>query len=162
MATLVGTYEAKLRVLVASRISDPFAVDEIVSEVVVTAWRRLEELPDDPSARWAWLRNAALNHCRNFVRGKVRRERLERHLVHVASRQVGYHDPAAVQPNAERLAAQAILRQLSDKDMSILLLVDTGIPHDRAAAQLGVGVGAFRMRLHRTRQRLESLLHELL
>lgn len=154
-------YASRLRIVVAGKFSDSFVIEEIVADTIITAWRRLDELPEDPSALWAWLRETALNHCRNQVRTKVRRERLERRVIDHAELSSG-NGPAVHHPGADRITAEEILQLLAPEDRKILAMADSGISHDQAASKAGIGIGAFRMRLHRVRKRLGVLVDELL
>jgi RNA polymerase sigma-70 factor (ECF subfamily) len=104
------------------------AVDDIVGETFLVAWRRLgcvpaEELP--------WLLAVARNVLATQRRGAVRRR--------------------ALTP----------LSRLAPKDREALTLIawDGLQPHE-AAVVLGDSAGAFRVRLHRARQRLRALLED--
>jgi RNA polymerase sigma-70 factor (ECF subfamily) len=133
------------------------AVDDIVGETFLVAWRRLacvpaEELP--------WLLAVARNVLATQRRGAGRRRALTLRLGHVA---VGRAEsPAAdcVEPAIDSRLETALSR-LAPKDREALTLIawDGLQPHE-AALVLGDSAGAFRVRLHRARQRLRALLEE--
>ena len=125
--------------------------EDVVAETFLTAWRRLERLPDGECAR-PWLYGIARKVLANQRRGDVRRARLE-------GRVSGF---AVQQPSntADEVAAvTAAFARLSDDDREVLALtaweeLDAG----DIATVLGCSRNAARIRLHRARRRLA---HEL-
>src|SRR5271170_5429625 len=98
----------------ALRRTDPARADDIVAEVFVVAWRRLEDVPAEPRA---WLFGVAMrvlaNERRRAARQHAALDRLE--------------PPAASADPAEGPAfgsrpVQEALRTLSDTDREALLL----------------------------------------
>jgi RNA polymerase sigma-70 factor (ECF subfamily) len=133
------------------------AVDDIVGETFLVAWRRLgcvpaEELP--------WLLAVARNVLATQRRGAVRRRaltlRLGRTAVGRAESPVGDHLESDVDARLH-----TALSRLAPKDREALTLIawDGLQPHE-AAVVLGDSAGAFRVRLHRARQRLRALLED--
>jgi RNA polymerase sigma-70 factor (ECF subfamily) len=118
---------------------------DVVAEVFLVAWRRLEHVPDDPVP---WLLGVARKTLANERRGGRRRVALvdalkdtERHVQHPAS---------------ERLEALAeAVDHLGETDRELLRLVAwDGLTAREAASVLGISHAACRVRLHRLRRRL--------
>jgi RNA polymerase sigma factor (sigma-70 family) len=141
-------YEAVQR-YVARRVA-PEAIQDVVSETFLTAWRRYADLDGEPLP---WLlgiaRRTAANHRRSGSRRAALRERLS------AERQQWSYEP--LDDRDPRLANA--LATLSERDREALLLVAwDGLEHRVAASVMGCSTGAFTVRLHRARRKLERVL----
>lgn len=133
------------------------AVDDIVGETFLVAWRRLDGVPAE---ELPWLLAVARNVLATQRRGAGRRRALTLRLGHAA---VGRAEPPAddgLEPAIDSRLETALSR-LAPKDREALTLIawDGLAPHE-AALVLGDSAGAFRVRLHRARQRLRALLEE--
>jgi len=119
---------------------------DLVSEVFLAAWRRIDAVPAGDAAR-LWLYGTARRAMANQRRGARRRDRLGAALREHART---LPDPEPVDP--ELLAA---LRALPEVDRSLLALIAwEGLTVAEAATVLGLRAGAARTRLHRARLRL--------
>jgi RNA polymerase sigma factor (sigma-70 family) len=141
-------YEAVQRY--AARRVAPEAIQDVVSETFLTAWRRYEDLNGEPLP---WLlgiaRRTAANHRRSGSRRAALRERLS------AERQ---QSPCELIDDRDSGLASA-LATLSERDREALLLVAwDGLEHRVAASVMGCSTGAFTVRLHRARRKLERAL----
>jgi RNA polymerase sigma factor (sigma-70 family) len=141
-------YEAVQRY--AARRVAPEAIQDVVSETFLTAWRRYADLDGEPLP---WLlgiaRRTAANHRRSGSRRAALRERLS------AERQQCSYEP--LDDRDPRLANA--LATLSERDREALLLVAwDGLEHRVAASVMGCSTGAFTVRLHRARRKLERVL----
>lgn len=134
-----------------ARRAEPDVVDDLVDEVFLVAWRRLEQVPTEPRA---WL----LTVARNVLGTHIRTARRNRALhLRLASSNLELIVPAA---NADRQAAEA-LASLGKKDREALLLVSwEGLSPSEAAVVLGERPASFRSRLHRARSRFRQALEE--
>jgi RNA polymerase sigma-70 factor (ECF subfamily) len=134
---------------VLRRVERP-AVDDVVGETFLVAWRRYEELAGEPLP---WLLGIARRVCANHLRGRARRAALRARLA---------AEPARATTADARLvdgAVLAALASLRDEDReAILLIAWDGLDNRQAAKVLGCGVGAFAVRLHRARRRLVRAL----
>jgi RNA polymerase sigma-70 factor (ECF subfamily) len=145
-------YEAVLRY--ARRRVEFDAVDDVVEETFLVAWRRLDEVP--PLAL-PWLYGVARNVISTQARGAVRRRALgERLASTVAAAPVALPEPGRFGG-----VIAAVLQQLSPADREALILVawEELAPREAARA-LGESAVAFRVRLHRARRRLRALLED--
>src|SRR5918992_18379 len=136
------------QVLAYARRRAPQDAADIVSEVFLAAWRRLDDLPADALP---WLLGVARRIIANARRATARRPRIP----------IG--DPATVADTGstviERVAVAEAFRRLSDLDREVLMLVAwDGLPPARAARVLGCSIAAFHVRLHRARTRLARAL----
>jgi len=122
--------------------------DDIVAEVFLTAWRRLEELPGEPRG---WLLGVARRVASNTRRGDDRRAALRERLV-------------AERPACDQLAAPSsqlaeALLSLGAADREALTLIAwDGLTQREAAQVMGIREGAFGVRLHRARKRLQRAM----
>ena len=127
---------------------------DAVADAFVAAWRRFDELPQDPLP---WLIGATRKTLANQRRATARQARL-------AERLTGEHpdDVFAPDARADEPVVWRALRGLSAADRETLALVAwDGLTPTQAARSLDCAPVAFRVRLHRARQRLERALeHE--
>lgn len=120
--------------------------DDVASEVFLTAWRRVEELPGDPLP---WLLNIARGALANRNRGDRRRQALRERLVADAGA-----GPTASGQELD-LGLFDALATLSESDQELLLLAAwDGLSVAQIATVLAVPRGTAAVRLHRARRRL--------
>lgn len=133
----------------ALRRTTPAAADDVVAEVFLVAWRRLDRVPDEP---FAWLLGVARRVLANRRRSESRSAALHTRLVgHQAV------DEASSSPVDSRL--RDALERLGDRDRELLLLVAwEGLKPAEVAEVLGVRRGTVAVRLHRARGRLADAL----
>lgn len=129
--------------------------DDIVAETFTVAWRRLDDVPS--GAPLPWLLVVARNTMVNHRRGEARRDRLAREAELVVHLETVTADVAA--SVTERDAVIAALVDLSEREREALLLVGwDGLSNADAARVAGCSAGAFHVRLHRARRRLQNSL----
>jgi RNA polymerase sigma factor (sigma-70 family) len=135
------------------RVDGRHAAEDAAAETFAVAWRRRDLVPDEPLA---WLYAIALRVIANQRRAGGRRRRLSERLTFEFDRTGGVDHAEA---SARRDAFAAAFGQLSDGDREVLRLVAwDGLEPEEAARVLGCSHGAFRVRLHRARRRLEKQL----
>lgn len=123
--------------------------EAIAAEVMAVAWRRLADVPSDDARPWlfATARNLLLSEWRQ----RPRRSSAEAGALGAED---GAFDPVFLDPEIAHA-----LRKLSVSDREALLLVAWEDLSPRLAARaLGIGEGAFRVRLHRARRRFRDAL----
>jgi RNA polymerase sigma-70 factor (ECF subfamily) len=132
----------------AVRRVESAAVQDVVAETFLTAWRRYSELAGEPLP---WLLGIARRVCANHQRGAARRTAL-------GVRLAIEREPAAqaARDDGRLRSAMATLR---DTDREALLLVAwDGLSNGDAARVAGCSAGAFAVRVHRARRRLARAL----
>jgi RNA polymerase sigma-70 factor (ECF subfamily) len=133
----------------ALRRIDSGTADDIVSEVFVVAFRRLEEIPQEPLP---WLLATTRRVLANYRRATGRREALTAQLT--ALHAGVWRDDI----DGERDLLAGLVR-LNDRDREILLLVAwEDLDPSSAAAALGCSRATFAVRLHRARRRLAAAM----
>ena len=135
----------------ARRRVPPEAVDDIVSEVFLVVWRRLDEVPEAPLA---WLLTVARNVVGTERRGAGRRERLWLKAQSALVERYELGEPEIGDGRVLRALAH-----LKERDREALTLVAwDGLTPAQAAAVLGEPPVRFRQRLHRAGRRLRAQL----
>jgi RNA polymerase sigma-70 factor (ECF subfamily) len=134
----------------------PDDADDIVAEVFAVAWRKREGVPDNALP---WLYAVAAREMLHTFRARDRRDRLSARLQ--ATTLLVHPDPA--EQIAGRLDAQApvcrALGLLSERDAEVLRLwAWEHLEPGEIATVLGITPVTSRVRLHRARRRLESIL----
>jgi RNA polymerase sigma-70 factor (ECF subfamily) len=134
------------------RRAAPDAVDDIVADTFLAAWRRFDELPADALP---WLLSAAGKCLANHRRSAARAESLKQRLA---------FEPAGAQsdPSARGDQRQALLHafhQLSDNEREVLMLADwDGLPARRVARVLDISAATASARIYRARKKLQRAL----
>ena len=150
----------------ALRRAEPPLAEEVVNEAFLVAWRRLDEMPEEPLP---WLYGTAKHVLANRRRDAVRHARrigaaaAESGVTAADGRRRAALDVA--RDPADRLAeSDAALRAftgLSEPDREALRLVAwERLSLADAARAAGVSRPAFAMRVHRARRRLAARLRD--
>jgi RNA polymerase sigma-70 factor (ECF subfamily) len=162
---VLAEHERWLRTILAARLRDREAVDEVLQEVALAAVRQAAPI-QDPSKVAPWLYRIAVRQVLLYRRKMGRRRKLtERYVERVP---LAEHDEQSPDPLAWLLAEERrkLLRQalakLPPRDVEILLLKYTeDWSYHQIAAHLGISHSAVETRLHRARGRLRSELAAL-
>ncbi len=138
------------------------AVDDVVAEVYVTAWRARERIPDPPLP---WLYRTAANHVLHDRRALARRDRLTVRLAGTDAASAEAQSTAEVSsvgPDRGLTVDEevgAVLAQIPQADAEILRLhYWEDLSPNEIAYVLDVNATAVRVRLHRARRRAAALL----
>ncbi|MFE9253466.1 RNA polymerase sigma factor [Streptomyces sp. NPDC007088] len=133
------------------RRAHPDQAADVVAEVFLVAWRRLDEAP--ASSELPWLYGVARRTLANAYRADDRRNSLLSVLA--AQPQGTVEDPAA--EIAEQLHLVQAFDALSEQDQEVLrLTLWEGLRAREAARVVSCSVPAFHVRLHRARKRLRA------
>lgn len=136
--------------------TDPGAED-VVAEVMLVAWRRLDDVPTDPSDARAWLFGVARHTMANTRRRAERRGSLAVRLAaDGAAVEATAAPPDDVEQRLDVAAAWATLRPAEQE--AIALSVLDGLTGPEAARLLGITATAYRLRLSRARRTLRRRL----
>lgn len=137
----------------ARRHTDQAAAQDVVAEVFLVAWRRLDRVPEPDDQSLPWLLAVARNLLANHRRSLTRQARLQAELA--ATREAAAISPGADNVVADREAMLAALARLTDGEReAVLLTAWDGLGAQAAATVAGCSARAFTVRLHRARRRL--------
>jgi RNA polymerase sigma-70 factor (ECF subfamily) len=125
---------------------DPDAVDDVVSETMITLWRRLDDVPSN--ARLPWAYGVARRHVANHRRAGLRHLRLVRR----AQAEPG---PAPATDFPLDAELQTALGGLEEPDRELLhLWAWEELEPAEIAVVLGLTPNAVSIRLHRAKKKL--------
>jgi RNA polymerase sigma-70 factor, ECF subfamily len=162
-ATL-AEHERWLRRVVASRLGEPQAVDEVMQDVALAAVAQRSPLLN-PARAAVWLYRLAVRHVLLYRRKTGRRRSLvDRYAARTAAGETDpCPSPLAWLLNAERQQlVQAALRRLPERDAELLVLkYAEGYGARELAERMGAAVSTIEARLHRARRRLREELADL-
>lgn len=143
ISTFSDIYAYATRALAA----DLSEIDDVVAEVYLVVWRRIDELPQAPQDR-LWLFGVARNVVRNTKRSANRRLLLVDRIHRQTRLPVGSSDHSEVD-------VTDALRRLSPNEREAMqLVVWDGLSPAETAEVLGCSVNVVQVRLHRARRRL--------
>jgi len=129
-------------------------VHDVLSETFLTAWRKLDALPEDAVP---WLFATARRHIANRNRSTRRRQALSDRLINAHA----FGDAQQLEVEHIQIDQDLIdaIRRLPAGEREALMLVAwDGLDPRRAALAAGCSVPALRVRLHRARSRLKREL----
>jgi RNA polymerase sigma factor (sigma-70 family) len=146
---------------VARRVSDPHLAADLTADVFLAAIDNADKYRPERGVPQAWLIGVA----RNVVNAEFRRTSRDRDLIRrVSGRRL--LDPDSIAAIEDRIDAERdaralyeALASLRSRDGALIELVNVdGLSVADAAAALGMKPGTARVRLHRSRARVQSLL----
>jgi RNA polymerase sigma-70 factor (ECF subfamily) len=146
---LVAVHEPVQRYL--RRRTDPATADDVLGDVLLVLWRRLDDVPAGLPLPYAY--GVARGCLANSRRAAVRQDRVARRLAQQHRDESG--EPADPLDGALAEALEA----LPEADRELLRLwAWEQLPPRELALVLGVSANAVSIRLHRAKQRLRALL----
>ncbi|MEU5691782.1 sigma-70 family RNA polymerase sigma factor [Actinosynnema sp. NPDC020468] len=152
---LVRRYQGPMYRLALRVLSGPSDAEDVVQEVFVVAWRRLDQLEDD-GAFVGWLYRTTTNRCLNAIRAR-------RPVSDVDLEQRAAPGSAGPGPIAEtRATLEALhraLRRLTPEQRACWLLREVhGRSYDEIARTIGTTATAVRGRIARARAQLAEVM----
>jgi RNA polymerase sigma-70 factor (ECF subfamily) len=151
---LYASYGADIVAYCRWRSGSPSDAQDAVAEVFLTAWRRLDAVPEGAEAR-VWLYATARRVVANQRRSLRRRAALEERLALEAP-------AAANEPDREHELVHEALRSLGWRDREVLLLSEwEGLSPAEIAVVLGCLTVTARGRLHRARRRFRTAFEHI-
>ena len=144
-------YPTVLRYLL--RRTDPETAHDLVTEVFLVAWRRINDVPSAPAG---WLCGVARRLLANERRSARRREALtERMAGQLGAHQLSVEDQVINTDDA----VIAALNRLPEAEREVLMLIAWDqLTAAEAATALGCSRPTFHVKLYRARRRFEKLL----
>jgi RNA polymerase sigma-70 factor (ECF subfamily) len=131
--------------------------EDVVADVMLVAWRRLDDVPAELPAARAWLFGVARKTLQNTRRREGRRDAVAARLAGLPPALID----AGLSPDlvADRLDIAAVwprLNAVHQEALALAALDELSAPE--AAVVLGISPTAFRLRLSRARKSLKSLI----
>jgi RNA polymerase sigma-70 factor (ECF subfamily) len=156
--SLFASYNSDIVAYCSWRAASASDAQDAAAEVFLTAWRRLDQLPEGDEAR-AWLYATARRVIANQRRSNRRRAALHDRLVLEATE----GERGQIVPGSEEAPVIEALRRLGARDREILLLAEwEGLSPAQIAIVMGCLTVTARGRLHRARRRFRSVFEECL
>ncbi len=151
-ARLYDLHERPIRDYCRRRL-DAHRVDDAVAEVFLTAWRKLDNVPVDDTAR-LWLYRVAYRVVGHQWRSRIRRRRLDQRLRSATASALPGLDDAVIERDEHRLVLRAAA-SLGKTDGEVLRLsVWEQLSIADIADLLDIEPNAVKQRLHRARRNL--------
>jgi RNA polymerase sigma-70 factor, ECF subfamily len=155
---LFASYSSDIVAYCGWRAASASDAQDAVAEVFLTAWRRLDDMPEGDAAR-IWLYATARRVIANQRRSSRRRVALHERLALEAESPQQESHPS----DREETLVREALRSLGTRDREILLLAEwEDLSPAQIAAVLGCRAVTARGRLHRARRRFRAAFDELL
>jgi enoyl-CoA hydratase len=152
-----AVFEANASLVLAyalRRTATPADAADVVSDTMLVAWRRIDDVPPGDQTR-LWLYGVARRVLSNHRRGVRRRQRLGDRL-----RDVLVRDPSIGVDRAGFADVEFALERLPADDREVLRLTAwEGLNGNEVAIVLQISPNAARVRIHRARKRLRDVLH---
>src|SRR5262249_41410869 len=156
-----ATYSSDVVAYCGWRADSDSDAQDAVSEVFLTAWRRLDELPED--AARVWLYATARRVLANQRRSNRRRVALYQRLAVDAASAPPEPSSSGRESGREEALVHEALRRLGSRDREVLLLAEwEGLQPAQIAVVLGCLAITARGRLHRARRRFRTVFEALL
>jgi RNA polymerase sigma factor (sigma-70 family) len=149
---LYDTGRARVVAYAMRRTTDSEDAADVVAETFAIAWRRIDDIPHG-EREVPWLYTVA----RRVIANRVRRNSTQSAIVQRLAQQLAMSETGEGGPDSGRLSALAALRQLSEEDREILMLVAwDGLTSQEIGWVISCSPTAARIRLHRARARLND------
>jgi len=161
---LIERYEGMVFELTHQYGDSPEDAEDLAQDIFLRAYRRIEDLRS-PDRFSSWLYGIALNRCRDYAKN-VRRE------TYAFSRTESQDETSVIadsQPaQDEQLLAEErgarlweVLEELSSTYATpFLLKYRDGLSYKAMSKRMDVSVSALKVRVHRARKKLRSLIEE--
>lgn len=161
---LVARYSDRLFRLAWAILGDRADAEDVVQDVLLTVWRRGNEI-SDPAAVRTWMFQVARRHCLMLLRDRRKQctdpvAKIPEHRSAVGAAMLAGRDPQRVAEVWEGVDAlgQALTRlPVRQRDVWLLAEVD-GLSYLEIARRVGAGEQAVRGRLSRARATLAGVM----
>lgn len=154
-------HESWLRAVVAARVGEAQAVDEVMQEVALAAVKQQAPL-EDPGKVAPWLYRLAVRQALLYRRKMGRRRKLSRRYAEARPDRSDHHDDTPLRWLLRRERGRIVreaLDRLPQREREILLLkYGQNWKYQEIADHLGISFTAAQTRLHRARQHLRDAL----
>ena len=160
----LAAHRTWLRTVIAARVGERQAVDDVFQEVAGAAVEQRSPITDHAKVA-PWLYRLAVVHALRYRRRMGQRRRHERKYAHAYSRTGAHNEDIPINwllLKERREMVQAPLTRLRGRDAEILMLkYYENWSYRQLSDRLGISERAVDARLHRARQRLRAELGSL-
>jgi len=156
MGTLYETYKTRVFGLACRYTYDPVAAEDLLQDVFIKIFTRLEDVRDVDTLS-AWVYRVALNTCFSYLRNKRLRSRT---MVPLSAIEGGPGEATYdTHETGLRKPIEEALRALPARLRSVFMLHDVdGFKHGEISRILGCSVGTSKSQLFKARMRLREKL----
>ena len=161
----LGALAPRLLTYAARRVRPTQDAADVVAQVLLTVWRRRDDLPGDDDQAAAWVFGVARNVLANHHRGQVRRQALADRLREDlaasagAASTSGIHGAARPDHTDQAERVREALELLPEEDQELItLVVWDGFGVGQAGAVLGLAPSGARSRWARAKDRFAAAL----
>ncbi|MBQ7915451.1 MAG: sigma-70 family RNA polymerase sigma factor, partial [Firmicutes bacterium] len=145
---LLTECKAAVERFVRYRLPSQADAEDILQDVIVTAYQKLDMLKDRGSFK-PWILTIARNRCNDYFREKARQLEIPLEVMRVSEETMGRHGVVS--------AVRETLEQLEDKEKQILYLYYfKELPQSEIAKRLDIPVGTVKSRLHYARKQFKN------
>jgi RNA polymerase sigma-70 factor (ECF subfamily) len=165
---LVRKYQHKVYGLVSRFISDPAAVEDVVQESFIKAYRSLDRFRGE-SAFYTWLYRIAVNTAKNYLVAKGRRPPdadidagdAEQMSGAEIMREVGTPEDVALSKEMSRRVLEVVEELPADLRTALTLREIEGLTYEEIAKVMDCPIGTVRSRIFRAREAVNNALEAL-
>ncbi|MEX2402585.1 MAG: sigma-70 family RNA polymerase sigma factor [Balneolales bacterium] len=160
---LVNRYSAMVFHIVRGFEKDEGEVEDLAQQIFVNAYERLSSFNQN-SKFSSWLYSVAANHCRDYVKN------IRRLNIRFDDMEQGYLETALIYPagpsqeletkELDQLLHQAIKQLKEEYSEPFLMKYRGGLDYDIISERLGVSVSALKVRVHRARKELKTIIEK--
>ena len=156
---LYRAHSGRLYSLIVRMVASTETAEDLLQEVFLTAYRKVNNFRGD-SSLGTWLYRMAVNHCLDYLRG--RQNKMARTTDSIEDE--GMAEPAASAPLVasaiNRLDLERAISQLPDGCRTAFVLHDVeGFEHHEVATLLGISEGTSKSQVHKARMKLRGILN---
>lgn len=155
-AVLVRRYQDVLYAHAVRMVDRPDDAADLVQRALVKGFERLDRCRE-PERVGGWLFRIVANECRDHLKSRRRKDVPVDRLPGLPDPEARPEDEARRAEVRDRLAAALDRLDPEQREAFVLKHVD-GRPYDEMSALLGVSVAALKMRVHRAREGLQTIL----
>ncbi|RYY87914.1 MAG: sigma-70 family RNA polymerase sigma factor [Chitinophagaceae bacterium] len=151
---LYDHYAGALQSIVKQIVGDEELSQDVVQEVFVSIWRKMESYDAGKGRLFTWMLNIARNAAIDKVRSKSFQQGLRQQSLDGAE-----HLGPSVRPGGEDVGLKKVLSRLKEEQrMLIDLSYYQGFTHDQIAKELNIPLGTVKTRLRSALSQLRTLL----
>ncbi|RYZ21708.1 MAG: sigma-70 family RNA polymerase sigma factor [Chitinophagaceae bacterium] len=151
---LYDHYAGALQGIVRQIVIDESLAEDVVQEVFVSIWRKIDSYDPQKGRLFTWM----LNVARNAAIDKVRSRSYQQGLKQKSLDGTELHHPV-VRPTGEDIGLKRVLGKLKDEQRQLIdLSYYQGFTHDQIAKELNIPLGTVKTRLRSALSQLRTLL----